>query len=160
MGCPRQHHPRPTAAKVTRGEPGRERLAVHRGHLAFEPRFQDLRPHRRSLLPSLEHPHASTRARPLNRRARRGPSGGSIERWYESTRLAIEAEETRVLSIAIKTNPEPSIFVQVPSFDADQTFSPPRQILLLWKRRYLSCSKSFFPIAGPARKLARRSKPT
>ncbi len=79
MGCPRQHHPRPTAAKVTRGEPGRERLAVHPGHLAFDPRFQDLRRHRRSLLPSLEHPHASTRARPLNRRARRGPSGGSSE---------------------------------------------------------------------------------
>ncbi len=77
-GCPRQHHPRPTAAKGTRGEPGRERLAVHPGHLAFDPRFQDLRRHRRSLLPSLEHPQASTRARHLNRRARRGPSGGSV----------------------------------------------------------------------------------
>ncbi len=83
MGCPRQHHPRPTAAKGTRGEPGRERLAVHPGHLAFDPRFQDLRRHRSSLLPSLEHPQASTRARHLNRRARRGPSGGIIERWYK-----------------------------------------------------------------------------
>ncbi len=82
MGCPRQHHPRPTAARGTRGEPGRERLAVHPGHLAFDPRFQDLRRHRRSLLPSLEHPHASTMARHLNRRARMGPSGGSIEQWY------------------------------------------------------------------------------
>ncbi len=82
MGCPRQHHPRPTAARGTRGEPGRERLAVHPGHLAFDPRFQDLRRHRRSLLPSLEHSQASTRARHLNRRARMGPSGGSIERWY------------------------------------------------------------------------------
>ncbi len=72
--------PRPPGG--TRGEPGRERLAVHPGHLAFDPRFQDLRRHRRSLLPSLEHPQASTRARPLNRRARRGPSGGISERWY------------------------------------------------------------------------------
>jgi len=68
------------AALVTRGEPGRERLAVHRGHLAFDPRFHDLRPHRRSLLPGLEHPQASARARPLNRRARRGPSGGGAVR--------------------------------------------------------------------------------